>query len=425
MTNAYRNSPKTFRLSKEICKKILIAAAACLVYGVFSGYSGVVSSVIKAAIYSAGNLPYSEIQTAFTIGTFVAAFAAPVMAIFAMKRSNIQVLLFGFVMIVLGTLCMAFTTSFAGLILSVGILNAVGQSAFAFGLIFSMVSPFLGEKIAIIFSSLLSIFSSVFYVIVTPVTQYMTLSAGLTQTLLIYCGILALIFPLSILFAGKKPPKDKKKEGRKIDIKAGAKTLLKSRLFQLLVLMELVIGLTNGISNHAYVAMIDLGMAEMEVSYLISGMKIAGMAGSLLAAAAVLRFKKKFLLGSILFGVFALTELGIYFCHMDFTFLVPLLFVGTFLKKFPYTLSDLITRRYFSPMIIGTLMTILGLFSRIGSGINSIAGAVVFEYFHSFDLIFLIEGVVGAAGCIIILVFAVTVGNKLKPYEEQNSEDAQ
>ena len=189
--------------------------------------------------------------------------------------------------------------------------------------------------------------------------------------------------------------------------------------------MELVIGLTNGISNHAYVAMIDLGMAEMEVSYLISGMKIAGMAGSLLAAAAVLRFKKKFLLGSMLFGVFALTELGIYFCHMDFTFLVPLLFVGTFLKKFPYTLSDLITRRYFSPMIIGTLMTILGLFSRIGSGINSIAGAVVFEYFHSFDLIFLIEGVVGAAGCIIILVFAVTVGKKLKPYEEQIREEVQ
>ncbi|HJJ35582.1 MAG TPA: MFS transporter [Methanocorpusculum sp.] len=378
---------------KVTAKVVFIAIAACLLFGVLSGFRSDMSAVIGIMQDTSETLSYVDLQLANTVCRFVGALSAPVIAFLTLKKSNLFVLTFGFITSILGVLCMAVAQSLPLMIIGLGILFALGTAALSFGIIFGIVSPLVGEKVAIIISTLFSISTTFFGVLFSPIIQGLSNVMGYQAMLIIFCLVLVCIYPLSFVIAGRKNEVHVAHAKKKIRFKEALSIIFKNRFTYILIGFFLVLGLASGIGNHLYTGMLSLDIPSMGVSFTFSILKIIGAVGSFIFAFIVVRIKRTLSMGALIFLCFGLMELVVALLPVGALPSLVSISIAILAVSALYPLSSLILRREYAPVLIASVFSFVGIFEKIGAGINSIVGSIIYDAVGNFQPLIIGEAI--------------------------------
>ena len=119
---------------------VLIALAACLLYGVSSGIRANYGILINSISQNSG-VPYSSVSFILALAQLVYGVTQPLFGILAMKRSNGFVLLTGAALMAAGLAGIPFCHSMWPLLLLLGIVFPAGTGALSFGIIMGAIAP--------------------------------------------------------------------------------------------------------------------------------------------------------------------------------------------------------------------------------------------------------------------------------------------
>jgi len=402
---------------KPLLKLSLVIVSVCLFFGITTGFRSDLG-MVTALLSDSSGISYSEVQLAFTFNTYICALAAPFLAALTIKKSSRFVLILGVILTVAGLLLMVASTSFITLFIGVSILFAIGSSALSFGIIFGAVVPFLKENVAIVISTVFTITGTFFGVLFQPVIQNLTDTIGFTGTIIVFCLLFIIIIPLIFLFSKGGKDKEVQEIKKKIKFKDVSKDLLRNKITIIMMILMFVMGMMQGLSNHYYTAIIDFNLPE--ASYSI--MKIVSLAGSLLFTFIVIKMRKRLSFTVFVILFYAAMEISILINPQGSLAYLIFIYLGTFVLGLVYPLSNAIIRREYAPYIIGTVICFVGVFNTIARGINGSLGGFIYDITGNFNLLIIIEAIIGIAGGIAIFILARMV-KKDEKKKLQNSEN--
>lgn len=98
---------------------------------------------------------------------------------------------------------MIWSSSFAGLIFSLGILFGLGAGALAFGLVLASAIHFVGREYAMVISGMLNAAAGMIGFLLPPVLQSLLQEKGLVFTLTIMIGIAAALIPVAVAITSR------------------------------------------------------------------------------------------------------------------------------------------------------------------------------------------------------------------------------
>ena len=399
-------------------KVVFIAIAACILLGVLAGFRSDISVIFGIISDTSSSISYVELQTANTVCRFVSALSAPFIAFLTLKKSNIFVLTFGFSTTILGIFCMAIADSFPLLLIGLGILFAVGTAALSFGIIFGIVSPLVGERVAIVLSTLFTFSTTFFSVIFSPLIQGLSNVLGYQAMLIFFILVLICIYPLCFVISGKKNEVVITKQKKEMRFKDALSIIFKSKITYLLIFIFFVIGLIGGIYNHFYTGMLSLDIPSLGVSLSFSLMKIIAIIGAFVFSFFVTKIKRILLFCSLFFLIFGIVDFVLFFfAHMENPFALLLVYIAALILATMYPIGTLILRREYAPVLIASVFCFVSIFEKIGAGINSILGGIIFEVYGSFNLLIIIESTAAillALGLFCFVFWKKMAGKKMR-----------
>lgn len=388
-------------------RQIIMVIAAMIIEGLIGSFyysSGITSGLL----FNEGNLSYTAIQTVITVSTIVHAVVPAFAAMLAVKKSNMLVLTLGFILLLIGMIGTAVSTTFILLLLSYGIILSFGLSALSFGVIFGLISPLFNEKSAIIISAIFTVSSTVFCVLLAPGMQILTDAVGFTRMILILGALFACLYPLCFLFAGKKEEKELATQKKEANLKNELKQILKSPMIYLLCGYFLVVGFLEGAGNHLYTGMISHGISGLNATISTDAVTIASAAGALVAAVLVTRIRRKMQFLSLLligFGLGTICLLLINYTNVPLS--VAIVSAVFFIISFAYPMQILLIRARYPALLVGTVLCIVSIFPDIGKSISNIAGGVIFDAFGSFVPLVTIQSGCGIFFGLALLIFSI------------------
>ncbi|HJJ35581.1 MAG TPA: hypothetical protein O0X27_00235 [Methanocorpusculum sp.] len=392
---------------KITLKIVLVAIAGCLIYGILTGFRSDMSAIIGIIANSGDVFSYVELQTANTVCRFVSALAAPFIAFLTLKKSNFFVLTFGFVTSILGLLCIAVATSFPVLVLGLGILFAVGTAALSFGIIFGIVSAFVGEKTAVTISTIFSLATTFFGILFSPVIQRLSDLFGYQAMLFIFTALLVCIYPLIFVISGKKKEVTLMKQKKEMKFRDALSLIFRNKITYILMAFFFVMGFSSGINNHFYTGMLSLDVPSMGVSFSFSLLKLISAGGMVVMTLLVIRIKRPVQFSALVFLLFGVL-LGLQlFVPSDSLYFLIFTNMAVFVMAAFYPVSTLIVRREFAPILLASLFCFLGVFSKIGSGINSVLGGVIYDIYGAFDVLVVIESSMTILFAVVLTIYFV------------------
>lgn len=179
---------------ENLFKILMVAAAACLIYGIASGIRANYGIMLNA-IMESSDLPYDTVSFVLAVAQLMVGVMQPAAGILAFRKSNAFVLCGGAVMMVVGLICIPFCHSALSLLLFLGVILACGTGAIAFAIIMGAVTPVLGEKAAAVVSGFISASSGLGGTILSPLMQFLIDAVGLRAMLgCILTGFLDTVF---------------------------------------------------------------------------------------------------------------------------------------------------------------------------------------------------------------------------------------
>ena len=140
--------------SSKGLKILLIATAACLIYGISSGIRANYGVMLNSISKNSG-VDYASVSFVLAVGQLTIGIVQPLFGALALKKSNSFVLVIGAIMMAVGLIAIPFCHSTFSLTLLLGIVLSGGTGATAFGIIMGAITPAIGEKNAAIVSGFL------------------------------------------------------------------------------------------------------------------------------------------------------------------------------------------------------------------------------------------------------------------------------
>ena len=178
-------------------RTILIASAACLLYGVSSGIRSNYGIMLGAITASSG-VDYASVSFVLAVAQHVVGLVQPLAGILALKKSNAFVLCAGAVLITAGLAGIPFCHSLPALLLFLGIFLAGGTGAIAFGIIMGAITPVLGERTAAMISGFVSASCGLGGTVLAPLMQVLMNAFGFRTMMLALCVPAVLLIPISL-----------------------------------------------------------------------------------------------------------------------------------------------------------------------------------------------------------------------------------
>lgn len=183
--------------SGGVLKTLLIALAACLLYGVSSGIRSNYGIMLDAIVASSG-VAYESVSFVLAVAQLVVGLVQPLAGIVALKKSNAFVLCAGAALMAAGLAGIPFCHSFPALLLFLGLFLASGTGAIAFGIIMGAVTPVLGERRAAVVSGFVSASCGLGGTVLAPLMQLLMDTFGFRAMMLSLCVPAALLIPVSL-----------------------------------------------------------------------------------------------------------------------------------------------------------------------------------------------------------------------------------
>jgi len=173
--------------------------------------------------------------------------------------------------------------------------------------------------------------------------------------------------------------------------------------------------------------MLSLDFPSMVTALSFSLLRIVMAAGSVVLTLVVLKIKRTIAFAALIFLIFGINELLIALFPKDSIIFLPFVYLAVFVSTGLYPLANLIVRREYAPILIGSVITFISFFEKIGAGINSILGSIIFEVFGNFDLLIILEGAAAILLSLLLLGYIFvskdSLIQKLKEREPVQADD--
>lgn len=383
---------------------VLLALAACLMYGISSGIRANYGVILGAIVDNSG-VAYEKVSLVMAIGQLVIGIVQPLFGALALKKSNSLMLGIGAVMMVVGMAGISFCHSFAGLLLFLGLILSGGSGAMAFGIVMGAITPVIGEKKAAAVSGLVSASAGLGSIVLSPAMQQLIAHIGLRGMLFTICVPVVVLIPVSIWTGTKESDAVKVQPEEGTGFLETLRTAMKDRSYVFVALAFFTCGFHMSIiETHLYSQYVSYGFSDTLAAFAFSVYGIALMLGCIFTGFLSVRFPNRFVLG----GVYAsriLIVLALLFLPKS----AALVYITAFLLGFtgnatvPPT-SGLLTKMYGSRKL-GVLFGIAFLVHQVGAFFSSWLGGVCVSVTGNYVLIWCVAMVfsLGAA----ILSFSV------------------
>ena len=377
-------------------KVVFITIVAFLIFALNGGVR-VNYGLIAAAIEKYTVLQLAEISFAVALAQLMYGFAQPFFGALALKRTNSEVLFLGALMLVAGFVLTPFCTSAWQLDIVFGLLVGCGTGAMAFGLIMSAVTPILGEKTAAGVSGLINGAGGIGGALLSPAAQFLVDRGGLRLLMFCLAALTAVILVSCVWLRGQeKAAVTEKSETEKLNVKDVLRDALKDRDFLHIALAFFTCGFFMAIiETQLYSQMLSLGFSGQTAAFAFTVYGIFGMIGPILAGLLCMRFRCKWIVGTlyalrpvtvVIFLLMPKTLFSIYF------FVIMLGLIGN--ATVPPTTNLL--SKLFGSNKLGLLSGTAFVFHQIGSFISTYLGGQIVTATGSYTGIWLAGGTLAA-----------------------------
>lgn len=281
-------------------KLVLIALAACLLYGVSSGIRANYGILINSISQNSG-VPYSLVSFILALVQLIYGITQPLFGILAMKRSNGFVLLTGAGLMAVGLAGIPFCHSMWPLLLFLGIVFPAGTGALSFGIIMGAIAPLMNEKEAAAVSGIVTAGSGLGSTILSPTIQRLNAASGLQTTMFALCISAICLLPISWWIssnAKRVPTAPKNDTGH--SIKNMFSDAFRNRSYLFLMIGFFTCGFHMAlIETHLFSQFVSYGIPEEIAAYAFSLYGIAVIVGSTVSGILDSKLPMKKVLGSI------------------------------------------------------------------------------------------------------------------------------
>lgn len=373
----------------RIARLVLIALAACLLYGISSGVRANYGILINSISQNSG-LPYSLISFTLAIAQLVYGITQPLFGILAIKKSNAFVLLTGIFFMVAGLAGIPFCHSIWSLLPFLGIVFPAGTGALSFGIIMGAILPLMNEKESAAVSGIVSAGSGLGSTILSPTIQRLISISGLRITMFALCIPVICLIPISLWFFSNEKSVS---AVQRIDAGYSMKNMISDAFGNKSFLFLMIGFFTCGfhmaiIQTHLFSQFVSYGIPEKVVAYAFSFYGITVMLGSIVSGILDSRLPMKKVLG----GIYTL-RVVIVVMLLTLPKTTPVMFIIAILLGFtagstvPPT-SGLVGK-LFGARKMATLFGITFVSHQVGSFFSSWLGGVCIQITNEYSLIWI------------------------------------
>lgn len=377
---------------------ILLAIAACLIYGLTSGFRANYGIMLNALVSHTG-VSYSDVSFVLAIGQLMVGIVQPIFGALALRKSNSFVLLTGLVTVIIGLILVPFSSNFILLLFSLGVLVSGGIGALSFGIIMGAVSPSISAKQSAMISGLVSASAGMGGIILSPGMEVAISSMGLPNMLRLFVLPLLLLLGAAV-WVGKKEVSSVKEE--EVGFLETLSLAFKDRNYLFIALAFFTCGFHMAIiETHLFSQYVSYGFDNRIIAFAFSVYGIAAMLGSIFYGSLMTVFRTKWVLAS-LYASRVLIPLLILVLPQS----IILVYVTLFLLGFtgnatvPPT-SGLISSLHGTKKL-GVLFGIAYLAHQVGAFLSAWLGGLTLEMTHSYATIWLLSMLLSALATVLI-----------------------
>jgi MFS family permease len=353
---------------------VLITGAAGLILMITMGARQSMGLFLSPINTSTG-LGIVTLSLALAIGQFVWGAIQPVAGALADRHGTRPVLLGGIVVLAIGTALTPFMSSSIGMIVSLGLLSAIGSGAGSFSVLIGAAAQRLSVEQRGTASGVINAGGSLGQFVFAPLSQKLIQAFGWMGALWSLAAITLAAIPLIGFVAGKRgarPAPAKEDKG----IAHAVRTAMADRNYLLLNLGFFTCGFHIAFLVTHLPGEVDLcGLPPTVASWSIAIIGLANIVGSLLSGASVSRFRSKNTLAAMYFSRAVLVALYLVAPKTEWTFYLFAFGLGlTWLSTVPPTAA--IVGKLFGVRYLATLFGFALLGHQIGGFLGAYLGGL-------------------------------------------------
>ena len=301
--------------NQEILRAVIIVAAACLVHGVMQGVHDNYGIMMNGLLHVTG-IDYAKISFCIGTGALIFGFAQPFLAMLALKKSNVFVILLGIAFMIIGLVITPLCRSFFTMFLFFGLILPFGTTGLCFGIVMGAITPVLGERRAAVVSGIVQASAGIGDALMSPGLEVMISTFGIHTAMTVIAIPFLTMVPV-VLWIGKTnkthaiQPKDESL--RKESLFSILKSAFRDRDYILLIIGFSTCGFNMSIiESHLFSQYLSYGIPGRIASLTLTVYGIATMLGAVGTGFLGTKFQMKNVLGCV-YAIRVLISLGFLF----------------------------------------------------------------------------------------------------------------
>jgi predicted MFS family arabinose efflux permease len=324
------------------------------------------------------------ISLAMAIGQFVWGAAQPIAGAFADKYGPRPVLLCGVLILVLGSALTPFVTSSWGLILTLGVLTAMGAGACSFSVLLGAAAKRMPTESRGVASGIINAGGSIGQFVFAPIIQKLIQWLGWMGSMWTMAAVTLLVIPLLSRLTNDThaPAKAPDPEG---GLKKAVSDAMRNPSYLLLHLGFFTCGFHIAfLVTHLPTEVGLCGLSPTVASWSLAIIGLGNIAGSLYAGSCVNLYRSKYVL-AVMYGSRAVL-IGLYLAapKTEWTFYAFAMGLGfTWLATVPPTAA--LVGKLFGIRYLATLFGLTFLSHQLGGFLGAYLGGLVFEANHDYQ----------------------------------------
>lgn len=327
----------------------------------------------------------ASISLALAVGQFLWGAVQPIAGAVADRYGSRPVLLLGMVILIAGLVLAPMWHSNIGLMVSLGMLSAIGSGIGSFSVLMGAVAQHITPQMRGNATGILNAGGSLGQVVFSPLIQMLIKSVGWMQSLFVIAGITLATIPL--IFAATKPKSAQSAasaDDNGIGLKQSVKNALKNRDYLLLHLGFFTCGFHIAfLVTHLPGEVAICGLNAKVAGWSLAIIGLANVMGSLLAGRWVSRYRSKY----ILFWMYLIRALFVlWFVNMPrepWVFYVFAIGIGfTFLATVPPTAT--LVGKLFGVRYLATLFGLTLFSHQVGGFLGAYLGGLSISAFGDY-----------------------------------------
>lgn len=381
------HNSKAMTLSRVIAFSLL----ACLLYGIGAGLRADVGILLNPLALHC-HVSYEDVSFCIAVMQLVFGLSQPAFGFLAARTSNRFVLLTGTVLIALSFVGIDISSSFAGLLLSLGFVFGSGAGAMAFGLILTSAVYFVGPKYAMVVAGILNAAAGMIGFFLSPVLQLLLSVGGVLLAMMCLLLPVLVMVPV-VIFVTSRDPKRQEVRGEEKGLSLDTiKQSLRQPVFLFLIAGFSTCGFHMVIiESHLFSQYVSYGLEPISASWAFSVYGIATIIGALTSGFLSTRLEKRSIL-SFLYGFRAFWTL-LYLFFLPKTMATAVLFAIGLGLTGDATVSPTagIVQDHFPIKQVATLMGIAFFCHQIGAFASAWLGGILLHLTGGYVTIWLLD----------------------------------